>query len=306
MIGFMCLALVALALPGGDPIVRLAVAPLTAEVGQRVEITLELEVDSADVLDQPFDFDSAFDDSWVVFDLRRSAPLRAATVERAITLWTFELASLEPGTRSLTEALVEPLGFAAFLEGDAPKLEIASVLAADATEPRPLIGFSDLWLLDGVEDASPWLTWLIGGPVLLVFGLGLWLAMRRGKQPASGPPTRSIAERASTLELALLRSLTLDRLRERVFGLTSLVREAVDARRGTREIGATDEEWLARVLGEARIDAATREELSVLFETTTRIKYRGERPSDFALDELGRRGQALLDAELRLAPETAA
>lgn len=292
------LALVS-ALALGDPLVRLSTDATSIEVGERFELVVDLEVDATEVLDDPFEFASVFVDEWVLFDVERQAPRRGREAGRAVTTWTLALAVLEPGSFELGSILVEPLGFADALEGEAPTIEVRSLLAEDATEPRPLVDFDGDWNLESSDELERgWVFWVVGASLVSLCLFSLWhvLLGRTPGETAEGEP--GPAERAHTLRLDELRDSSLTGLRERVFGMTGLIRELVDQRRGTTSPGATDDEWLKDVLGESKIDAATRGELTEIFELASTIKYKGERPSDFALDGLGKRAAALIEREL--------
>ncbi|MEX1025194.1 MAG: hypothetical protein WD226_08970 [Planctomycetota bacterium] len=279
--------------------VRLRAEPLAVEVGEPVTVTLELEVDEGRVLDEPFDAELAFDDTWAVLSLERAAPSRAGA-GRAVTRWRWSVASLEPGERSLAP-LVSALALEEGLADSAPVLTVTSVLAADAEAPRPLIGWSDSLALSGAAAPARW-PWFLGAGVV---ALALGFVLRRYRSPRDErTPREPLGARVATLGLDRLAVASTAELRDAAFRVTALAREAVEARGGPGWPGATDDEWLG--VAATGLDAATEQRLCALFRALARIKYAGERPSSLALEELAREARALFDELAQPAEEVAA
>jgi hypothetical protein len=257
-----------------DVVARASVTPATVEVGEPFELVLELEHPGGAALpatDELLDLD----DAWVVLGGSR-APGEPLAAGRSRTRFTFQVAALEPGARSLPGL---PFGVAP------PALDVRGVLAEGEDAPRPL---RDLRPPPPAPAAatSP-VPWLAGVAALLAFGgLAWWRARRRSvPAPAPGP-----LERFAALERAADAAA-----RERCLELARLVREATDAHAGRPRAGLSDEEWLA-ALGEHGVPAPdVRAQLGDVLERCARVKFGGERPTEWALNELVGSARTALD-----------
>ena len=283
--------------PAPGTIVRTVHGPPAAvEVGEPFPVVLEL-VHPADTGGVALSAgELTLDDSWVLLDTR----LEPAVVEgdaasgRRVTRRVFEVVSLEPGERTLTLAGLSPLA-----EGDAEEeqvtVSVTGVLAADEDAPRPLRGFPPAFGEGRKVSTSlpPW-AWALGGAMVLSAGVLGWFLRRR-----PGPATKADAPVDPLARLALLEAeetKDLAGLRARHFALSRLLREATDAKiRGDRT-GCTDEEWLALVATSLSPTNGGGASLEAALAGCARVKYAGELPSPFAVQETFDHARRALEA----------
>ncbi|HEX6885561.1 MAG TPA: DUF4381 family protein [Planctomycetota bacterium] len=222
----------------------------------------------------------ALDESWVVL---ASEPLTSAVLAdgRLRTRATWRVAALEPGERSLAESLAGlALGAAVtrIQVGDA-RVRVAGVLAPGEDAPRPLRGFPEGFA--GAPEASGGggaLPWLLGGLALLVLAAVGVLGWRRRRRRAPRPAPTPL-ERLRALEEARAGG------GERCYELTRLLRTAGDELARTPRAALTDEEWLAAVHASLEIPRGVVAQLESVFARAARVKYAGESPTDWALQE---------------------
>ena len=160
------------------------------------------------------------------------------------------------------------------------------MLAEGEDEPRPLREFPDGFAgVDAEAGRSPGL-WLGLAGLVLAGGLA-GLVWRRRR-------TRRGAARATT---PLERLAELERAGgdDGCFELTSLLRQAGDDLRRTRRGGLTDEEWLVEVTSSLDVPRTAASELAAVFERTARVKYAGEAPTPWAMQETFARARAALE-----------
>lgn len=259
---------------------RWRVAPASVEVGQPFELVLELEHARGEAVTELVPGELALDDSWLV--LERRAPRGEVAGERVRTTLVWSVASLEPGPRSLTEALA---GFALgeavtrIQAGDA-RLEVRGVLAEGEDAPRPMTGFEGELGPAPREGWSRWQLALALGTLLAALAGGLLLARRRRR--AAPVPQPTSAERLA----ALAAQAAAGAAREGCYDLTRLLREHVDRLRRSERAALTDEEWLDELAAAPDVPRAALEDLRRVFARAARVKYAGEAPSPWALDEL--------------------
>ncbi len=266
MIGALVLALVQTQEPHWE------VTPREAQLGLPIELVLTLP-EAGKAGGEPPELE--LDYGWAILD----GPRRERRGERWSWHWT--LAALEAGERTLPALTLEG--------GDEPltvpetTLTVQGVLAADEDAPRPLPAFRTV-----EERTSPVRPTHILG---FLAGMGLLAAalfvLRRRRRRKAAPLPSSPLERLADLDREQARSLAIE--------LTSILRSATEESLGLEPRPAsTDEEWLAALEHEGRLDPGRRRELGELLELCHRIKFAGWRPTRFAIDELVGRTEALL------------
>ena len=260
---------------------RWRVEPASVEVGEPFELVLELEHGRDEVAAALTPGTLALDDSWLVLE---SLPARSAPVgERVRTTLAWRVASLEPGERSLGEALA---GFA-FGEGvtriqaGEARLAVRGVLAEGEDSPRPLTGFRGELGPAPAADRDRLVPVLALVALLAALGGGAWgLARRRRRARVLPPPT--LAERLAEVAARAATGAA----REGCYDLTRLLREHVDHLRRAERSALTDEEWLRQLAAAPDVPRAVLADLESVFARAERVKYAGEAPSPWALEEL--------------------
>jgi len=293
---FLALLLVALESETGA---RWSVRPSTVEVGEPFELVLELEHEREERSSALAPGEPVLDVSWLVLERRPARSEAAGTRVRTTHVWS--LASLEPGERNLAEALAGYAfgeGVTRIQAGDA-RLRVTSVLAEGEDTARPMMGFEGE--LEGPPATrSRVLVWLALGAACAAL-LAWWLLRRRGKASApAAPPTSS--ERLATLAARAAQGAA----REGCYDLTHLLREHVDRLRGAERAALTDEEWLAEVARAPDVPRAALEDLRRVFARAERVKYGGEAPSPWAVEELFTESRRALEGLTTLARSTEA
>jgi hypothetical protein len=280
--------------PEGETSARWSCEPTAVEVGQPFALVLELEHESTVGTALLAPRAPELDPSWVVFGAEpvARAPLADGRV-RTRCVW--HVASLEPGERSLADALSGlALGEAVtrIQVGDA-RVSVAGVLAQGEDAARPLRGFP-VGFADAATRAAARTSW----PALLAAGLALgaalswaWVRARRRRARARMGAAPLPLERLAALEAGAAEAG-----RERCYELTSLLREAGDRLTKRPRAALTDEEWLATVHASLEIPRGVVAELTAVFERVARVKYAGESPTEWALAETFTRARRALQA----------
>jgi hypothetical protein len=200
------------AAPQEEPAVhaRFTCTPERVEVGEPFELALELD---HPVGASAFSLGGAeleLDDSWIVLDRQREAPRLAPDDDRRrITRRTWTVASLEPGTRMLADALSVLVSDPAIASVDASRtaVEVAGLLAEGEDAPRPLRGFPEGFGQATEPRPSPWRWAALGAAALFARRGGAGARAAGGARPAAGdldqgprahaaPPLRADAPRA--------------------------------------------------------------------------------------------------------------
>jgi hypothetical protein len=168
-------------------------------------------------------------------------------------------------------------------------VRVAGVLAPDEDAPRPLRGFPEGFAgpLEAARDGRA-LPWVLGGLALVVLAAVGALAWRRRRRVPAPAPTP--LERLRALEEARAAS------GERCYELTRLLRAAGDERTRTPRAALTDEEWLAAVHASLEIPRGVVTQLEAVFARAARVKYAGEAPTDWALQETFAAARGALEA----------
>jgi len=287
-VAFLAAALVALG--GAEVRAVWSCAPASVEVGEPFALVLEL-THPATLSGAALGTGAlALDESWVVL---AESPARtepgAEGLVRTRRTWT--VASLEPGTRSLSDAAGAfglPAEVTRIQLGGA-QVTVAGVLGEGEDEPRPLREFPADFVPEPPADAGPSLgAWIALGLLLVGGGALLAWRARRGPAPAAEPvPLERL--RALQTELA-----TGDG-RASCYALTGLLREATDRSRRAPRPGLSDEEWLAEVVASHDVPAAVVAELEAVLARTSEVKYAGGKPTPWALEEIFTRARAALE-----------
>ena len=204
---------------------------------------------------------------------------------RTIARRVWSIASLEPGPRRAPEAFriaLEEAGVTVL--GLEPLLDVTGVLAEGEDEPRPLRDFPDSLAFEDAGDSFVWWPWAAAGS-MSVF---LLLLLRRRK------PAEGAAAEPPLSELARLMEATDQGPQELHFALSRLVRKATDARLGRKRQGLTDEEWLTVTKADAGLSSEVQADMVRLFEKVAAVKYAGEVPSSWAVDETFKEAERVL------------
>lgn len=268
--------------------------PAEVELGQPFELVLELEHSASAPGGELAAGELVLDESWLVLG-EEPVQTERADEGRLVTRRAWRVASLEPGARSLGEALSRfalPEGVTRIQVG-AAEVRVRGVLAEGEDAPRALREFPEDFAgsAEDVEVGSA-LPWLFGAGVPLAAGAG-WLAWRRRRRARAEAAPATTLERLGELE----REFAGERARAGCFELTRLLRGALDDARAHDRSGLTDEEWLAELTA-SRAQPGVTEELTQVFARAARVKYAGEPATPWALQETfahARRALAALD-----------
>ncbi len=258
---------------------RLEFDRVQAQVGQPVRATLTIEHDAGS---RPKVDSLGLDDSWVVFDSKAGPTLALpAQAGRATTTFEFEIASLEPGPRTIGQIPIP--GGDQKLAVAGPALQVQGVLAESEDAPRAMKGLREIESLD--ERANVWLALGIAVGILALLSVVLFAWWRKRARAAveSAP--------APSVRLAVLETRPLDTpadVQAAHFALTRLLRESADLAAGRDRSGMTDEQWqraARRQFEAAGMNAAEFSALEALLERAAQVKYGSERPTHWATRE---------------------
>ena len=266
--------------PDGEGAARLVFAPNEVDIGQPVEARLEVTHAAGETaeLRGGGPLAEGLDAAWELIDGPRVAT-RPAEGGRAVTTWRWQLIALEPGERALPALEVAAAGV--ILEvAEAQPLFVRGELESGEDAPRPPPAFHDAPADRPRVFMRPG-TFVGLAALALVLALGTRAFARRlgRRRAAPGEPTPK--ERL----LHFARNARGEgSARTDVYGLTSLLRAALDERAGLERPSLTDEEWLDAAAEELSADRLER--LRRLFAEAEAIKYAGREPTPFAVDEL--------------------
>lgn len=272
-----------LALAGVDgPSARWSLSVPSVQVGEPFELVLSNTEEARVLAHSSPEPALELDGSWAVLE-ERSRPWSR----------TFVVLSLEPGRRELPRGALSASAIQFGLEWtpEALVLDVAPALAANENAPRPMRGLRALPARE-VPSRAHW-AWLGLCGVLAAASLGLvlWLrAARAGRRAESVAPDP--LERLERLGASLARAEG-DALVAGHHELAGLVRERATCE---RSFGAalTDEECLAHLATSARVSPEERDRCARLFSRLARVRFGGERPSSFAVDEALREARSVL------------
>jgi hypothetical protein len=281
-----------------DASARWRVEPATGEVevGEPFRLVLEVEHEPGTSAAELVPGELALSDAWLL--LGREEVRSVAIGARQRSLFTWSLAALEPGERALGEELAGfVLGPAVTrIQAGETRVQVRSVLAEGEDAPRPLAGFEGELGAAPEGSAFPWA--LVSGLALVVAVLFGWWWARRRRARARPAPLPSPEERLAELAARAAAGEG----REGCYALTRFLREHTDRRRQRDRAALTDEEWLAELAGAPELPKSALDELGGVFERAARVKYAGEEPSPWALEETfagARRALAGLAVEVR-------
>lgn len=288
------------------PSAQLNFAEASVEVGQPVRATLTVEHAAGE---RPKLDALGLDESWLVLDAQPGATIAdPASPGRAHTRWELELASLEPGQRTIASL---PLpGGEQKLPVSGAALNVRGVLGADEDAPRALKGLREIESVEPRSAVWPLVGAALGALVLAAAGLFLWWRRRSRFAPQAAP--------APSVRLAVLEARPLDTpddVQAAHFALTRLLRESADLAAGRDRSGLTDEEWSSAARAEftaAGLSAAEQQSLAALLERAATVKYGSERPTHWATREALASARSLaarlesIDPALRTPREVAA
>jgi hypothetical protein len=279
------------------PSARWSVAPSAVQVGEPFELVLTCVENAPASALAGAEPALELDATWAVLEER------ARPWER-----TFLLVSLEPGRREIPRGALAAHAIARGLDW-APEsllLDVAPALAAGEDAPRPMRGLRTLPARE-VSASLPW-TWIGLGAILTgsAIGLVLWRsAARRGGRAAS--PASDPLDRLERLgaELARAEGDALIVGHHELAGLLRAGSPGNEAPRGgaarngaarepARGTALTDEEWMAQLEASGRVPQAERDRCARLLAELARVRFGGERPSSFAVDDAIREARALL------------
>jgi hypothetical protein len=273
---------------------RLECEPASAAIGEPVEWTLTVEHPASIAVKLP-EKDPLPDDSWVSLGDRRVMHEAAAGgEERTRVRW--RVMSLAAGSRALPEIEVDydEDGSAHTVRTAPQVLDVRGELAADEDAPRPMKGFRPP--PPGAEGALhwPWIAALMIG----VFAIAIWIFRRSRRKPApilAATPLDRLAE--------LEREIAADaeNLRRVAFGVSTLLRGAIDDFLREPRPGLTDIDWIARIENDERVPLGVRKSTARLLGDFEPVKYALRVPTRFAVDEILRDARGALEA-LSLAP----
>ncbi len=268
----------------------LTAEPARAAVGQPVTLTLVVERPAALELHEPL-LAEGVHGSWCVLEAlgTRRAPGTAAGSVVETARWN--AIALEGGVALPEITLRWTTGGAEqTLRAAAAPVDVAIALAEGEDAPRPAPGFREPIAWSG---GAARLVWVAAGLALL---LGGWIALRIARGRRGAVQAQAPAPEARLAELVVRARQDPDAGRDVLYGLTRLVREAVDARSGEARVGETDGEWIRRTATDTRIPAPARDTARRLLERAERFKYAAEAPTRFAVDEALADARGVLDA----------
>ena len=253
-------------------ITRFSVDPTSVAIGQPIQCSLEVEHAPNERVQLPLD-SLSIDDTWVVLSDPRIE--RDQTQRLVTTRFTWEIFSLDAGEREVPAPVAYRADGAA-LNTQGTRITVQSDLLPQEDAPRPFASFHDV---EGTGRVQSW-HWLV---LLVAFGgLGFWRFTRRPRTQAEEvqpSPTQQLAVLQVEADAASARN------RDLIFEIARLARSAVDERQSTDRSGLTDEEWLAQQKADGALPAEVLNGLETLLAGSERVKYAGEAPTRFAVEE---------------------
>ena len=285
----LCTSLCAPLRAQGNVSARLTAEPARAEIGEPVVWTLSIDATKATKITLP-EKDPLPDGSWVLIEPRTIERSSGADPEHVVTRVRWSVISLEAGERALPKIEIE-LGSGADkhkLAAEAGTLHVASALADKEDSARAEHGFLPPRESTPLGRAWGWI--VVGGLVLLI---AAWIVARgrRKKHVVASAPVP--LERLRALESAAAESP--ERARETVYGLSRLLRDSVDRWSQSERAGLTDEDWSRSIAADERVPLGVRSAAGRILAAAERVKYAGQVPTRFAIDELLRDARAVLE-----------
>lgn len=213
--------------------------------------------------------------SWLQLDSPRLWTERLPESSLARTTIRIALMMIEPGEHELWLSELHTQS-GELIELPAAQLSVRAELAEGEDQARPLPDFH----------APPSADWPVGP--LPVFGalalcaLALWLWRRRRGAPAHAPQELAPLELLGRLKAA--RQDDAESVHALCFEIARLLRAAVDRHLGRERPAQEDGEWLAGVERELPSSELFEEVRAILRECEV-VKFAGETPTRFAIDE---------------------
>ncbi|MEQ1895271.1 MAG: DUF4381 family protein, partial [Planctomycetota bacterium] len=167
-------------------------------------------------------------------------------------------------------------------------VRVASALAEGEDAPRPLTGFEGELGPAPEAGGFPWA--IAAGALVVLAALLTFFWLRRRRARGAPAPEATLEERLAALQARA----GAGEGREGCYALTRLLREHTDRFRKKDRAALTDEEWLAEVAASLEVPKGAVEELGGVFERAARVKYAGEEPSPWALEETFARARRAL------------
>ncbi len=290
------LALLVSAVPAGAQAVDVRALwrcePEEVELGEPFQLVLELFHPAGVSGRELAAGELALDESWVV--LAQEAVTSAAQNDGSLhTRRAWRVVSLEPGERSLAEALARVVLSARVtqISVGAARVQVRGILAEGEDAARPLREFPPNFGGGHEAAARPgWIPLLVGSALLVAIGAGAYVWRRRRGRRGAAIPSAPF-ERLAELE----RSFQGERGREGCYELTHLLRAAGDGLRQKPRGGLTDEEWLAEITASFEVPRNAVNELAAVFERAGRVKYAGEAATPWAMQETFAKARAALE-----------
>lgn len=280
------------AAPASQVTARLSATPEHAQIGEPVTLVLTVERPSS-LSVEPTALEPGVRGAWMFVEPRASR--RGVPVDRAgfvvdTTSWSaFALEGDAP--LPALEVKWTEMGVEHTAVSQPATVAVAHALAEGEDAPRPPKGFREP--IEWTGRGSRLGTAALVLAALVVAAVVAWVVRRRRRRAA--PP----AAFSALAQLAAIEARPRDdavSARAGLYDLTRLVRHAVDAHAGKSHAALTDEEWLRWVAGATQVPEGVRSGSRRLLERAERIKYAGETPTRFAVDEALADARAILDA----------
>ena len=289
MIPALLLALLAQADPA-DPSARWRCEPAEVEVGEPFRLVLELTGTLAADVEAALADELDLGESWAVLEPRRAnLALDGGATDRRELVW--QVVSLEPGQRSLGEVLQGLLPAGTAVDVAAAAVNVRGVLAEGEDLPRPLKEFP-AGFAEGEQKESS-LVLFAGLAVLALAALAaLGWFLRARRRARTRPAAPSVFDRLGALESG---AADPERIVERHYELTHLLRSATDGARSKNRAGLTDGEWLAELRASLEVPRSGVDELEAVFADAEAVKYAGHRPSSWAVQATLARARRALE-----------
>jgi len=280
------------AAPAADVKARVSATPERAQIGEPVTLVLTVERPSALAVEPP-PIEPGVRGAWMFVETlasRRGLPADRPGFVVDTTSWSaFPLeggAALPAIEVKWTDSGVEHTAASV-----PAAVDVAPALAEGEDAPRPPRGFRA-----PIEWAGGAARLGLAAAVLaalVVAGIVAWIVRRRARNAVS-PAQFSARDALAAIEVRPRDDAA--GARAALYDLTRLVRGAVDARVSEERAALTDEEWLHRIAGDTRVPEGVRSSVPRLLERAERIKYAGETPTRFAVDEALADARAIVDA----------
>lgn len=255
-----------------------------AEIGEPVDWVLEIvhaRRGRPDIVSE--NLEERLGASWAFLSgpviLTRADEREPGVSDRERSTFTWKLMALEAGERS-APALLLQADSGEQLEVLSDELLIKPALADGEDGPRPFAQFHEV---EGGTVGS--LTKLFGiliGSLLLLVIAGVWLVRRARRRLGTDAPLVPISPRAAFDALVSSRSDDGAGVQRLAFELTGILRHALSV----GEAGATDQEWLDAARGETSLAPEQLARAEAVLSACEQIKYGGQVPTRFAIDEM--------------------